>query len=219
MSAIKPVIRELREAVLKGMAHGKDRLHQLTDNMNDHLDDIVRQVRDKDKFDGAPDTPAAPRPYNPVRGEDGRYQPGSLPSIDELRALTRTAPDTAFYWSGRDANGVGVGPDGSGIAENIASGNGGRTLEQTLAANGVDPLPVWNQKDPESVRFWEDASAAFAENASGQVRAVVGSDLRPETSGRLSRSRGWWTIRMSRASANSTPTPASGLSSDRKAPS
>jgi len=147
--------------------------------MNDHLDDIVRQVRDKDKFDGAPDTPAAPRPYNPVRGEDGRYQPGSLPSIDELRALTRTAPDTAFYWSGRDANGVGVGPDGSGIAENIASGNGGRTLEQTLAANGVDPLPVWNQKDPESVRFWEDASAAFAENASGQVRAVVGSDLRP----------------------------------------
>src|SRR6187399_2140062 len=147
MSAIKPVIRELKDAVLKGMAHGKDRLHQLTDNMNDHLDDIVRQVRDKDKFDGAPDTPAAPRPYNPVRGEDGRYQPGSLPSIDELRALTRTAPDTAFYWSGRDANGVGVGPDGSGIAENIASGNGGRTLEQTLAANGVDPLPVWNQKD------------------------------------------------------------------------
>jgi hypothetical protein len=51
MSAIKPVIRELREAVLTGMAHGKDRLHQLTDNMNDHLDDIVRQVRDKDKFD------------------------------------------------------------------------------------------------------------------------------------------------------------------------
>ena len=56
MSAIKPVIRELSEAVLKGMAHGKDRLHQLTDNMNDHLDNIVRQVRDKDKFDDAPDT-------------------------------------------------------------------------------------------------------------------------------------------------------------------
>ena len=51
MSAIKPVVRELKEAVLKGMAHGKDKLHQLTDNMNDHLDDIVRQVRDKDKVD------------------------------------------------------------------------------------------------------------------------------------------------------------------------
>ncbi len=206
MSAIKPVIRELREAVLKGMAHGKDRLHQLTDNMNDHLDDIVRQVRDQDTFDGAPDTPAAPRPYNPVRGEDGRYQPGSLPSIDELRALTRTAPDTAFYWSGRDANGVGVGPDGSGIAENIASGNGGRTLEQTLAANGVDPLPVWNQKDPESVRFWEDASAAFAENASGQVRAVVGSDLRP---GNI-----WQTVEIPRLVDNPNVTSISQLDPD-----
>jgi len=206
MSAIKPVIRELREAVLTGMAHGKDRLHQLTDNMNDHLDDIVRQVRDKDKFDGAPDTPAAPRPYNPVRGEDGRYQPGSLPSIDELRALTRTAPDTAFYWSGRDANGVGVGPDGSGIAENIASGNGGRTLEQTLAANGVDPLPVWNQRDPESVRFWEDASAAFAENASGQVRAVVGSDLRP---GNI-----WQTVEIPRLVDNPNVTSISQLDPD-----
>ena len=54
MSAIKPVIRELREAVLKGMAHGKDRLHQLTDNMNDHLDNMVRQVRDQDNFDAPP---------------------------------------------------------------------------------------------------------------------------------------------------------------------
>ena len=51
MSAIKPVIRELSEAVLTRDGARKDRLHQLTDNMNDHLDDVVRQVRDKDKFD------------------------------------------------------------------------------------------------------------------------------------------------------------------------
>lgn len=180
MSAIKPVIRELKEAVLSGMAHAKDKLHQVTDNLNDHFDDVVRQVRAQDTFDDAPDLPSTPhRPYNPVRGPDGRYEPGSLPSAAELRELTRTEPGTAFYWSGRDASGVGVGPDGSGIAETIAAGSGGRTLEQTLTANGVDPLPVWNQKDPESVRFWEEASAAFAENASGEVRAVVGSDLRP----------------------------------------
>jgi hypothetical protein len=206
MSATKAVFRELREAVLKGMGHGRDRLHQLTDNMNDHLDNVVRQVRDKDKFDDTPDTPAAPRPYNPVRGEDGRYPPGTLPSIDDLRALTRTDPDTAFYWSGRDASGVGVGPDGSGIAESIASGSGGRTLEQTLAANGVDPLPVWNQKDPESVRFWEDASAAFAENASGQVRAVVGSDLRP---GNI-----WQTVEIPRLVDNPNVTSISQLDPD-----
>jgi hypothetical protein len=180
MSALKPVIRELKEAVLSGMVHAKERLHQVTDNLNDHFDDVVRQVRAQDTFDDAPDLPSTPhRPYNPVRGADGRYEPGSLPSAAELRELTRTEPGTAFYWSGRDASGVGVGPDGSGIAETIAAGSGGRTLEQTLTANGVDPLPVWNQKDPESVRFWEEASAAFAENASGEVRAVVGSDLRP----------------------------------------
>jgi hypothetical protein len=78
MSAIKPVIRELREAVLSGMAHGKDRLHQLTDNINDHLDDIVRQVRDQDRFDGDPGRPGdavpdgmlVPRPE--CLGSDGR---------------------------------------------------------------------------------------------------------------------------------------------------
>lgn len=54
MSAVKPVIRELKEAVLKGMAHSKDKLHQVVDNMNDHLDDVVRQVRQQDRFDAPP---------------------------------------------------------------------------------------------------------------------------------------------------------------------
>lgn len=67
MSSIKPVIRELREAVLSGMAHAKDRLHHLADNLNDHLDDVVRQVRRQDRFDHAPDLPGGrPRPA----GED-----------------------------------------------------------------------------------------------------------------------------------------------------
>lgn len=72
-----------------------------------------------------------------------------------------------------------MGPEGSGIAERIAEGTNGATLEMTLQHNGVDPLPVWNRHDPESVRFWEEASAAFAENASGEVTATIGRDLRP----------------------------------------
>lgn len=146
------------------------------------------------------------RPYEPIRGPDGHYLPGTLPSGQELRDLTRTDPDTAFYWSGRDANGIGVGPDGSGVAESIASNNGGRTLEQTLAANGIDPLPKWNPKDPESVRFWEEASAAFAENASGSVRAVVGSDLRP---GNI-----WQTVEIPRLQQNPGVTSISQLDPD-----
>lgn len=117
--------------------------------------------------------------YNPRLDENGHYVPGRLPSYQELLHLTRTEPDTAHYWSGRDANGVGVGPSGSGIAERIAENNGGTTLEMLLERNGVSPLPAWNRHDPESVRFWEDASAAYAQNARGNVTAVIGVDLRP----------------------------------------
>jgi hypothetical protein len=115
----------------------------------------------------------------PPLDADGMYPPGSLPSLDDLRHLTATDPNSAYYWSGRDADGIGVGPDGSGIAERIAEGTHGTTLEMTLAENGMDELPVWNRHDPESVRFWEDASTAYADNARGDVTAVVGSDLRP----------------------------------------
>lgn len=52
MSAVKPIIRELKQAALKGFAHADHKLHQLTDNIGNHLDDIVLRVRGKDKFDG-----------------------------------------------------------------------------------------------------------------------------------------------------------------------
>jgi hypothetical protein len=117
-------------------------------------------------------------PY-PMDGS-GHYLPGSLPSYEQLQSLTSTEPNSAYYWSGRNADGIGVGPDGSGIAELIAHGAGGTTLEMRLVENGVDPLPVWNRHDPVSVQFWEDASAAYAENARGEVTAIIGSNLRPE---------------------------------------
>ncbi|WP_445169202.1 WXG100-like domain-containing protein [Mycolicibacterium sp. Dal123E01] len=111
--------------------------------------------------------------------EPAFYPPGSLPSIEELRGLTNSGPDKAYYWSGRDAGGVGVGPTGSGIAEQMARDADATTLEMSLEKHGVVPLPDWNDYDPESVRFWEDASTAYADNASGVVRAVIGSSLRP----------------------------------------
>lgn len=107
------------------------------------------------------------------------YPPGSLPSYHELQNLTKTDPDRAYYWSGRDASGAGVGPDGSGIAERMATEAGGTTLEMTLEKNGLHPLPRWNEQDPESVRFWEQASTAYAENAAGTVTAIIGSNVRP----------------------------------------
>ncbi|WP_454111897.1 polymorphic toxin type 15 domain-containing protein [Microbacterium aurum] len=55
MSAFKPIIRELKDAALRGGAHAKDKLPQLTRNINDHLDTVVRRVRDADRFDDAID--------------------------------------------------------------------------------------------------------------------------------------------------------------------
>lgn len=51
MSTLKPILRELREAALKGGAHAKDKLHQLTDNLDGHLDTVIRRVRQSDVFD------------------------------------------------------------------------------------------------------------------------------------------------------------------------
>lgn len=70
MSAVKPIMRELRQAVVDGMAHSKDKLHQLIDNMNDHLDTVVKRVKDKDKFDDKPDKPDYSKtPHKPGNGE------------------------------------------------------------------------------------------------------------------------------------------------------
>ncbi|MFS0733898.1 hypothetical protein ABC304_03480 [Microbacterium sp. 1P10UB] len=49
--SIKPVMRELRQAVLDGMRHTDLKLSQLTTNLDDHLDSIVRAMRDVDTFD------------------------------------------------------------------------------------------------------------------------------------------------------------------------
>lgn len=51
--SIKPVIREVREAVLHGMGHAQRRLHQMADNLDGHLDVVADQVTDLDNLDGA----------------------------------------------------------------------------------------------------------------------------------------------------------------------
>ena len=55
MSSVKPIIRELKQAALKGFAHADHKLHQLTANMDGHLDDVIRQVRGRDHYDGKVD--------------------------------------------------------------------------------------------------------------------------------------------------------------------
>lgn len=40
-------------------------------------------------------------------------------------------------------------------------------------------MPVWDAANPASIKAWQDLSRVYASIASGEVRAVVGSNLRP----------------------------------------
>ncbi|WP_228475009.1 hypothetical protein [Listeria welshimeri] len=92
--------------------------------------------------------------------------------INEIRPQLKTEPDTAFFWSGR-TDGVG----GADIAADVAKFKGGVTLESMIDANNIK-MPEWDFNKPDSMKAWDLASASYAEQVSGEVRAVIGSELR-----------------------------------------
>ena len=97
---------------------------------------------------------------------------GSLIDIDKIRPQLKTEPDTAFFWSGR-TEGIG----GADTAANIAKGKGGVTLESIIEAKKI-VMPEWDFNNPSTMEAWDLASGAYAEQVSGEIRAVVGSELR-----------------------------------------
>jgi len=94
-------------------------------------------------------------------------------NIDEIRPQLKSEPDTAFFWSGK-TDGIG----GAEVAADIAKGKGGVTLESTIEAKNIT-MPEWDFSDSSSMDAWDMASAAYAEQVSGEIRAVVGAELRP----------------------------------------
>jgi len=66
-------------------------------------------------------------------------------------------------------------------------------LEGLIDAKGIT-MPVWDISNPLSVKAWEDVSAAFANQVSGEVRAVIGEQLRP---GNI-----WETVELPRLKSN-----------------
>jgi hypothetical protein len=47
-----------------------------------------------------------------------------------------------------------------------------------MANKGIS-LPAWDAANPTAVAAWQNASRSFAQSASGDVNAVIGSTLRP----------------------------------------
>ena len=140
------------------------------DNL-DELDDLGRMdgLDDLDNLDDVDGVPGAGRADDIDYGDTPGFNPDGTVNPEHFR----TDPDSAFFWSGR-TDGVG----GAEVAGRYAQEANGTTLEQLMEQRGVK-MPEWDADDPDVVRTWGDASAAYAQQASGEVRAVVGQELRP----------------------------------------
>ena len=100
----------------------------------------------------------------------------------EITNALKTEPGTAFFWSGCakvDPSSGKLLVSGDEVAAEIASKCGGTTLETQIKVNNIE-MPKWDFDVPESIKAWEDTSATYAKQVSGDVRAIVGKKLRPE---------------------------------------
>ena len=103
--------------------------------------------------------------------------------LESVKELFKTEPNTAFFWSG-------LGENGAEIAKETAKANGGVTLEMLMEQNKQKLIEagfpydkdfdrfIWNSTDHENVKAWKDLSKAYASQASGNVRAVLGDNIR-----------------------------------------
>lgn len=66
-----------------------------------------------------------------------------------------------------------MGEDGVNTAANIAKKSGGVTLETIIESQGIN-MPEWIFNDSDTIQAWKNASATYARQASGEVRAVLG---------------------------------------------
>ena len=108
--------------------------------------------------------------------------------INAHRDCFKTNKDEAYFWHGR-TNGCG----GQDIAMDVAAENNGKTLEMCmldhrdeLTQAGVvfyeqtdGPVRIdYGSNDQEYFKFWDDCSKAFAEQSSGNIHVIEGTDLR-----------------------------------------
>jgi hypothetical protein len=86
------------------------------------------------------------------------------------RSKVWTKTDEAVFWSGITKGKDGAVAGGEQYAKNIAGKNGGKTLEMILEERGI-PRPTTDAE-------WLELSKDLARNASGEVKVVLGSEIR-----------------------------------------
>lgn len=103
--------------------------------------------------------------------------------IDQCYDAFSSGKNRAYFWSG-------LGPNGQEIAADIAKENGGTTLEMLMESNKDRLVQAGFEYDPSIERFvfspdniddWRTISNAYAEQASGEVHAVLGDRIREDS--------------------------------------
>jgi len=111
-----------------------------------------------------------------VYGDDAvKTAAEAITEVEKFAPLLKTKKDAAFFWSGR-TDGIG----GADRALEIARSKGGTTLENIIEIKSIN-MPEWNINNVKSVEMWRQASVKYAQQASGEVRAVIGSSVRTDS--------------------------------------
>ncbi len=91
-----------------------------------------------------------------------------------------TEPNSAYFWSG-------LGENGQDIAAQIAQENGGTTMEMLMDRNRDQLISAGFPYDEDlggfyftkdNVQDWQAISQAYAEQAKGEVHAILGENVR-----------------------------------------
>jgi hypothetical protein len=143
-----------------------DVMADLGQRIKDKIDQLLGKAKkEAGNYDA---TPGAPNKH----GQGDKEPPPDKRPKSKLTGL-QTEPNTAFFWSGK-TSGVG----GDRVAADVAKSRGGTTLEMLIEERGIK-MPDWDPKDPAVKKAWQDISAEYAKEASGEVRVVLGDTLRP----------------------------------------
>ena len=101
-------------------------------------------------------------------------------NIELYRELFRTLPGQACFWSGRTYTDPFTCYGSGTWSQRIAESKGWKTLEMIIEDRGI-PMPKFDRNIPESVQAWKDASRIFAEECSGDIHAILGEDVHPDS--------------------------------------
>lgn len=108
------------------------------------------------------------------------HQDDRFPSLtpDIIRALKPKRNEAIFFSGCREYDKRGnLVKKGAAVANDYARSHKGATMNTLLERNKV-ALPEWDFDVNESISKWEQASRAYASQASGNVRVIVGSHMR-----------------------------------------